>query len=55
MDIHNDDKMRTKIAMEAAIYGRNKKRKRQDADIEDEQAELDEYERRKLDRIKERE
>ena len=55
MDIHNDDKMRTKLAMEAAIYGRNKKRKRDEAEIEDEQAELNEYERRKLDRIKERE
>ena len=36
LDIHNDDKLRTKIAMEQAIYGRNKKRKRAEADIEDE-------------------
>lgn len=53
-DMHNDDKLRTKLAMEAAIYGR-KKRSRAEAGLEDGLEDMDEYERRKLERIKERE
>ena len=52
-DMHNDDKLRTKLAMEAAIYGR-KKRNRAEAGLDDLE-DMDEYERRKLERIKERE
>lgn len=53
-DMHNDDKLRTKLAMEAAIYGR-KKRSRAEAGLGDDLEDMDEYERRKLERIKERE
>lgn len=53
-DMQNDDKMRTKKAMEAAIFGR-KKRNRDEAGIDDNMEDMDEYERRKLERIKERE
>ena len=53
-DMQNDDKVRTKLAMEAAIFGR-KKRNRDDADINENMDDLDEYERRKLERAKERE
>ena len=53
-DMQNDDKIRTKLAMEAAIFGR-KKRNREEAGLDDKMEDLDEYERRKLERIKERE
>ena len=53
-DMQNDDKLRTKKAMEAAIFGR-KKRNRDEAGIDDNMEDMDEYERRKLERIKERE
>lgn len=52
--MHDDDKMRTKLAMEAAIFGR-KKRNRDEAGIDDNVEDMDEYERRKMERIKERE
>ena len=52
--MQNDDKLRTKKAMEAAIFGR-KKRNRDEAGIDDNMEDMDEYERRKLERIKERE
>lgn len=53
-DMHDDDKKRTKLAMEAAIFGR-KKRNRDEAGIDENVEDMDEYERRKMERIKERE
>ena len=52
--MHDDDKQRTREVMQAAIFGRNKKRKRGEVEgLEEEDA--DDFERRKRERIAERE
>lgn len=52
LDVQNDERERTKAAMRAAIFGHNKKR-RFGPDGDDEN--LDEFQKRRLERIKERE
>ena len=53
-DMMDDDKQRTRDVMQAAIFGRNKKRKRGEVEGLDEE-EMDDFERRKQERIAERE
>jgi len=55
-DMHEDDKLRTREVMQAAIFGRNKKRTRGQVEgLDANQDELDDFERRKRERIAERE
>ena len=51
MDLQQDDKARTKMVMEAAIFGRNKKRQRGEVGGLDNAEELDDFERRKQERL----
>ena len=56
MDMEQDDKAATRRVMEAAIFGRNRKRKRGDIEggLEDD-SELDDFQKRKQERLQERE
>ena len=54
-DVQNDEKAAMRKAMEAAIFGKNKKRRRGEAGLEDETGMLNDYEKRKLERLQERE
>lgn len=49
-DLEEDDRRLKQMVMNAAIFGVNKKRSRQEADLESD----DEFEKRKQDRIRER-
>ena len=50
-DMKEDDKKRTQIAMQAALFGQNRKRKREQFDED----ELDDYQKRRQERLQERE
>ena len=47
-DMHEDDKNKTRIAMQAALFGQNRKRKREQ--LEDDE-DLDDYRKRKQERL----
>ena len=53
-DLMEDDKQRTRIAMQAALFGQNRKRKRGQVDGLDD-ADMDEFQKRRQERIQERE
>ena len=54
-DLENDEKAKMRQAMETAIFGKNRKRRRGEVDLEDESAMLNDYEKRKQQRLEERE
>lgn len=54
-DLENDEKARMRQAMEAAIFGKNRKRRRGETDLEDDTNTLNDYEKRKQQRLEERE
>lgn len=54
-DLEEDDKANIKRAMEAAIFGRNRKRQRGEVEGGFEDQELNDYQKRKQDRLQERE
>ena len=55
MDLELDDKAKTRRAMEAAIFGRNRKRARGEVVGGFEDEEMNDYEKRKQARLQERE
>ena len=48
-DMHEDDKKRTQIAMQAALFGQNRKRKREQVMGPDD--DLDDYQKRRQERL----
>jgi len=46
-DLQEDDRARTRVALEAAIFGNNRKRKRGEVEGGFDDEDMDEYEKRK--------